>query len=455
MKVRTVSKTEVDKIALRASRESSEALVSMFSRRHQFCFKSSSLVAQPIDALRWFTELTPNSSKTLHIRNIMVNALSDSEGIQGSSAVVCAAALPTFLHLPNLNNADALDRVKEDLRAISQLSRRCTSDDLFDIIRSLDSDPFSSRLTIESLKRCAPNSSLSVLKEGNQTLIRNTSGYKFPARCSEQFISSAGARGDISIENPRVFVIDGTIEEMSEIDGIVSKSYESKTALVIVARGFSSDVTNTLGVNFYHGHLKVIPVTVPYDELGANLINDICVSCGSDLVSSFKGDLISSKKWEEIRSVDCIKVHTDRNFITVFTESTADLVRRHRASLGKKIASSSSSLETEVLERRISCLSGNGVEVLLGSDICDKRGVYSDRIGSHIRNFRSGAKWGIIDLNSANTKKSLSYPTRDVIKMLSSISSNFTSPSLIVGIRSALSCARSIKSLGGIIYSDD
>lgn len=227
MKVRTADQREVAKLVTLTSREASAALESMFEGRHQFCLQGTSLKAQPIDALRWFTELIPGSSKTLHIRNIMVNALSDSESIQGASAVVCAAALSSLLRLPHTGGLDSLKRAQEDIRLISQLSRRSTSSNLFSIIECLDSDPTSSKATISALKKCSPSASLSVLKEGQQTLVRNTRGYKFPSTCPELFVSSSGARGDISLDSARVFVIDGTIEEMSEIDGIVAKSYES------------------------------------------------------------------------------------------------------------------------------------------------------------------------------------------------------------------------------------
>ena len=454
MKVRTADQREVAKLVTLTSREVSAALESMFEGRHQFCLQGTSLKAQPIDALRWFTELIPGSSKTMLIRNIMVNALSDSESIQGASAVVCAAALSSLLRSPHIGGLDLLKRAQEDIRLISQLSRRSTSSNLFSIIECLDNDPTSSKATIAALKKCSPSASISVIKEGQQSLVRNTRGYKFPSTCPELFVSSSGARGDISLEGARVFVIDGTIEEMSEIDGVVAKSYESKTPLLIVARGFSSDVINTLGINFLHGHLKVVPVVVSYDVLGANLINDICVVCSSDLVSSFKGDLISTKKWEEIRAVDSVKVHTDRGAMTIFSRSGKQRVQTHKISLGKKITQASNSLETSVLEKRLSCLSGDGVEIVLGSDLQERRGIYADRIGSHVRNFRSGAKWGTIDLKDAAAASQLSGPVRDSIKMLRYVSPEFASSSLIIGIRSAVSCAKSLRSLGGIICSD-
>lgn len=451
MTVKAVSQREIPKIVSGVVSATRSGVDSMLKGRHQFSFGNRSIQCQPIDAVRWMTETIPDSPRSLHIRNIIVNAVSDSETFQGSSAVVCAAALVSILRVPRTQ--DEIAQAKRDLKTISTHSRRASSSQILEAMSFLDRDPVSYRIASTSIKHCSSNASIQVTKGSTKSLVKSVRGYKFHIQLPELFVTTIGKQSERLFAVSKTIVVDGFIESMSEIDGIVQSSYETKTPLVIVARGFSPDVINTLAVNYANGHLASVPIIVPFDELGVNIINDIAVVLKANIVSSTKGELISSRSWDELGSVTGIRICFSAGTITVLDDSHKDSIAAQRKFLRTQRKEAESDSLRDLYDKRLSCLMGEGIVVELGDDLGDLVGIYTDRVNSHIRNYRSGAKWGIIDVKSC-TQDVKSHITVETLRRLEAITNFYTTKSLLVGIQSALTCASNIGQIGGIIYND-
>lgn len=450
MTVRTVSQRDIPKLVSGVVSSTRSAIESMSKGKHQFSFGNRAVQCQPIDAVRWITETIPDSPRSLHIRNIMVNAVSDSEAFQGSSAVVCAMALSSVLRVPR--SKESLDQARRDLSIISECSRRASSAQILESMSYLDKDSVSYGIARTAISSCSSNASIQVTKRSLRTLVKSVMGYKFHIQVPEHFISSLGLQSSRSVTNARSIVIDGFIESMSEIDGIVQSSYETRTPLIIIARGFAPDVSHTLAVNYANGHLVVIPLVVPFDELGVNIINDLAVVLKANIVSSTKGELISSRKWEELAPISEVCVGLSNGSITVLDDSNKESVAAQRKFLRVQRKEAESDSVRELYDKRLSCLMGEGIVVELGEDLGDLVGLYTDRVNSHIRNYRSGAKWGVIDVRCCTGVKS--SITVEVLKRLSGVSNVYTTKSLLVGMQCALTCASQIGQIGGIIYND-
>lgn len=451
MTVRTVSQRDIPKLVSGVVSSTRVGIDGMLKGRHQFSFGNSTVQCQPIDAVRWATETIPDSPKSLHIRNIMVNAVIDSEAFQGSSAVVCAAALTAILRVPRTQ--EAIAQAKRDLTAISTHSRRASSEEILEIMAKLDRDPLSYRIARTAIDMCSSNASIQVVKGEGRTVAKTVSGYKFQVVVPEQFLATASQQGERTLTCAKTLVIDGFVESMSEVDGTVQRSYETKTPLIIIARGYSPDVLHTLAVNYSNGHLAVVPLVMPFDELGINMINDIAVVLNAEIVSSTKGETISSRKWDDLNIVQVARVGFSNSSIVIEDESRRGAVSVQRKFLRDQRKAADSDSVRELYDKRISCLMGEGVSVEMGADLKDLAGIYTDRVNSHIRNYRSGAKWGIIDLSSC-TSSVKSHLMSEVLVRLKTVSSVYTTKSLLIGIQTALTCATHIGQIGGIIYND-
>jgi hypothetical protein len=262
----------------------------------------------------------------------------------------------------------------------------------------------------------------------------------------EVFLAAARISNRRPLSGPRIIVVDGVVERMSEIEGIIGGSYTAQEPLILFARGFAADVQNTLGKNYSSGHLLVIPLVVPYDELGANLLGDISIVCGADLVSSFKGDLISARSWHDLKSISQAII-TSSNVTLINPESTV-AIKQRRKHLGDK-RKTCAQLEEMIVDRRLQCLMGKGIQIEVGSEVGDLSGVYRDRIGSHIRIFRACARHGIVDLSS-----DIRHPIQTHHKSTLGRFNQVPAAALAVGVKSGIACAKSMQNLGGLVYGN-
>lgn len=171
---------------------------------------------------------------------------------------------------------------------------------------------------------------------------------------------SASAR----FESPRAFVIDGYIEQVSEIHHILEAASSAKEPCLLFVRGLSNDVLHTLRVNYDRGTLQVVPIIVKFDLEGINMVNDIAVVTGCDMISSNKGDLISSVKYEAAPRLKSAVVYPNK--VVIHNDSTAKDVACHVMNLKAKRAEPSLVEDVGSLyDKRIRSLSHSHVVIRL------------------------------------------------------------------------------------------
>lgn len=441
MKSHVATGASIGPLVLRVARETSESLQCLSAGQHQFSFENRSIVAQPIDTLRWLVEHVPSSKGVLHIRNILINAIETAELKQaGSGYIALTTALEISAHGDSFVAAQKADLISQAVKSALEKSYRVAQKDAFIVMSLYDYEPGTLGLVQEALEKCSSNASLSIETSGIETCIREINGNTFPCQVPEIFSAAVRFMEKRLLSGPRVIVIDGMVERMSEIENIIGGSHAAREPLVLFARGFAPDVQNTLGRNYSTGHLLAIPLVVPYDELGANLLGDISIVCGADSISSFKGDLISSRVWKDLRSVDSIAISP--GCVSIVNEKTLTGVHRHRRQLGDK-RKTCSSVEIDILDKRLQCLMGQGAVINVGRECGNLAGIYRDRIGSHIRIFRSIGRHGVVDVSGMKNFRHYHLHMSRFARV--------PAAALAVGTKAGISAANSLQRLGGIV----
>lgn len=171
---------------------------------------------------------------------------------------------------------------------------------------------------------------------------------------------------DFSFVRPRVACIDGYVEDVSEIHHLLEAASEAKEPCVLFVRGASEDVKHTLKVNYDRGSLRVIPVAVRFDLEGMNTLVDLATVSGCNLISSLKGDLISSAKFNELPCVDQLTMIKGR--VAVMTAKNSKAVRDHVAKLRQRRVEEKVDDVALLLDKRIKSLSPNHVVIRLPDD---------------------------------------------------------------------------------------
>jgi hypothetical protein len=219
-----------------------------------------------------------------------------------------------------------------------------------------------------------------------KTIIEKINGYVFdlPTKDVVKYFGQ--------YENPKLVMIDGYIENVSEIHSLLEQSYEAKEYLIIFHRGMSDDVLNTLSVNWNRGTLRVIPIQVPYDLEGINTLNDIAVISNTDIISSLKGQLISTIRYETLTNIDRIEIANNK--VTLINKFSDKRVKNHTQELLKKRSQVNDELTT-LYDKRIRTLTSNLVIIKL----CDDIFYLSNRqkIDKFLRAYRNFVSKGIIE----------------------------------------------------------
>lgn len=169
--------------------------------------------------------------------------------------------------------------------------------------------------------------------------------YKF------ELTAAIDVRGTVTRNLASAVIIDGFIEEVSEIHHLLQKVSESKAALFMFARGFSSDVLNTLSVNLARRTLDVYPFSVPLELGHVNDMYDLALISGCEVISSDKGQLISMIKQDRLANLQFVKYVNSERALMLRNEMTRDAVATHVTALKRRAEESNSANLPEIMGR--------------------------------------------------------------------------------------------------------
>lgn len=232
-----------------------------------------------------------------------------------------------------------------------------------DVISSLTNLSYPRRITdllVALLDSCSQDTKITVKKSSNsRTYIEVTEGHSFVLKKLFKF-------SPVILNDTKVSCIDGYIETVSEIHNLLTGLSETKDNCLLFCRGMSEDVLHTIKVNNDRKTLVLYPYVVPYDIDNVNTLVDIAVTSDTDVVSTTKGDLITSVNLETLGTVDRTVLNDDNVILTPSTNSKRR-IENHVETL-KKTIKERPEIE-EVLSNRLKSLSSDNLYVCLPDDI--------------------------------------------------------------------------------------
>lgn len=235
-----------------------------------------------------------------------------------------------------------------------------TKSDIIDLIKKRNFDSLIENVLLQCLDFSTSDSSISVKKSNNETSCVEL--------IQEQVfeVKSLLKKSNFNIVNSRVVCIDGYIENISEIHHLLTELSEKKENCIAFVRGMSEDVLYTLKVNIDRKTVFLYPFMIPFDVDNVNTLVDISVTSGTDIVTSLKGDLISSIKYENLGTVESCSVYGDTLRLKPIPRNEKSL-HDHVNNLKRKIEERRD-LE-EIIGKRLKSLNASRIEVSIPDDI--------------------------------------------------------------------------------------
>ncbi len=292
--------------------------------------------------------------------------------------------------------------------------------------------------------------------KGANFVVEQKYGYSFKLNPFKYFF---GNNNELAWErnNCKILLVDGLVEKISEIDQILQQAFLTKQPMAIIAFGFSEEVVATLKTNKDRGFLDIVPIRINSDLESLNLINDISVVCGKDAVSSLKGELLTYQKWENLPTVDKIRITLKETLIE--NNSTRFAVSSHIKYLLEKRQQQSAIEDLEnLIDARLRSLVSDAVIINLPNVTTIENDSYRVQIDNCLRAVKAILHYGITDLSvvvdflqSIDLKDSLSIAVVDSLKKISTYKRELPTLSVITTLKLAGPVACMVLCSDGIV----
>ena len=203
--------------------------------------------------------------------------------------------------------------------------------------------------------------------------------------------------------NVRCLIVDGIIESVAEIHSLLDSANTSKECLMIAARGFEEEVVKTIKLNNDRGTLNVVLVRVPYDINSVNILNDVAVVCGTDVLSSEKGQLLNSVKISDLER--CDRVTVSQQNMNVLNSVVSQSVSLHANAIARMRDSTNDSYVRNIYDIRLRSLVSKSAKISVPKKSANK-GLSIERLDFVLRSLKSLMRFGYCERPS---KDSISY----------------------------------------------
>lgn len=229
----------------------------------------------------------------------------------------------------NLTHKQVVEHNQEErTKYFKSILRACyptNSNQIDCLIDDITSDKHMSAAVKEAIKLAGIEGNI-LLEEHDQTniVVELQFGYNFKVYPFKGFIPQFGTW---TRSNAKVLLVDGMVEKVSELDKVLTKSFETKIPLVFIAQGFSEEVIATLHANNSRGGFDIMPIRLEQSLEALNMLNDIAVVSGCDVVSTLKGEILTYVNYDELPVVE--KVSLTEKVLTIHNNKTRGNVIAH------------------------------------------------------------------------------------------------------------------------------
>lgn len=213
-----------------------------------------------------------------------------------------------------------------------------------------------------------------------------------------------------SIFDYKVIILDGIIQNVSELHHALHDSANNKIPYVIFCYGVSEEVKHNIIENNRKGITSVFPICLNFDEKTLNVLNDIAVLHDTDIISSNKGQTIST----EIRNLKVVGKKIDIkkesfSFTPVCSDST---IKSHQQFLSNRINETYALDNKNLITKRYKRLFSKKAKIIIPTNL-RKNSDYMREL-DYIFKLISNLDKSFTTMKEVNHKKDLYFPLHSI-----------------------------------------
>jgi len=378
----------------------------------------------------------------LAYRNLILNSA-------GAVYDSCSLAVPLYLltlqGLFSKKTDLTPEKLHQDVQHLMGGRKRTSSKFVKELWRKTIQDE-STRRSFESICRAVDEAGALgtiEIKSGRFFQIATSSGVTISATLSAEF--QARVAPIINLEDCKIIVVDGAVHSVSDLNRVLTHANETKSNMAIFASQFSSDVLNTLVVNWNSGRLKVLPLEFLKELDDLNQAPDLAMISGTVIITNDNGRTMTSIEEEEIHEVKSLLVDGQRRKceITLDQKNIARMLTL-RADIQKKRDDEQVQDVKDILSNRLARLTSRKTIVTLPCDITEL-GIAKDRTSDLFKLIKACSNEGVVCVSSVY--KSIPMKTSTLPQYLPAFSTK-------LAILKAAADYKQINKIGALILVD-
>lgn len=223
----------------------------------------------------------------------------------------------------------------------------------------------------------------------DETCISNIDGYFIENGVVSSYMIKDRLENE-TILNPYFLVTDYKIEYIDQIKNIID--ILKNKSLVIIADSFNEEVIEYLSSLKSNNIINVIGIEAPnYSENKIDILEDICIYTNAKLISSKKGNVLEEVNINDLGTSKSININRNNS---VIKNDINDNIKKRIKYLKKLIINETDDFKKDILESRLSYLSGSTSIIYVGAKTKSEMILNKMRIEDAVNACKSVIKYG-------------------------------------------------------------
>ena len=169
-------------------------------------------------------------------------------------------------------------------------------------------------------------------------------------------------------QQARIYLLDGRIEKTSEIFHLLNKCVKDKIPTLLFCYGISNEVKNVIIKNLISNTIDLFPVVLKQSLSQINLLRDMSILTGQNVISAKLGDVFSVAIKKEAQLINNINI--SQGYIDFQKNCSKKTLNEHINFLNikKKKCLHLDRTKAELYNKRISEISDNRIDIYLSQN---------------------------------------------------------------------------------------
>ncbi len=255
---------------------------------------------------------------------------------------------------------------------------------------------------------------------------------------------------EITVKNAKILVSLTDITDINKLVPIMNQLVDDKIGeLVIFAKGFSKEILEIFTKMHVSGEFTVIPVRTTIPDKTYQMHD----------IATFTGATIFDEMYHKLGTCKTFKINKDKS---LFIEGVGN-TKEYLVKLEEELANAKTEFDKEIVQKRISSLSGGVAVISVGAPSQVERGYLQDKLDDAVQSVRGAIRNGVVKGRGITLKEIseelepniLTNPLWAVYNQIRDNGVIGSDDDIIDGVPVVVSCVQNACSVAGIVITTE